>query len=99
MTGGDLALHGRWSWAGGELHAVSWGDETVIYHESSASTHLLNADAGRVVAALKAVGQTLSSTEAWQRAFGESPQAEDCLVLEESLCALARVGLVTRTSS
>ena len=99
MTGGDLALHGRWCWAGGELHAVRWGDETAMYHESSASTHLLDADTGLVVAALHAAGQALGTTEAWQLAFGEPPQAEGCLALQESLDGLVRVGLVTRTAS
>ena len=39
----------RWGWAGGRLHVVQWGEELAAFHELTASTHLLEPDAGRIL--------------------------------------------------
>lgn len=85
----------RWCWAGGALHVVQWGDEAAVFHEASASTHLLDTDSHLIIACLRETPGSASTAQLWQRAFGCPPQWDDCRDLAESLEALARAGLVT----
>ena len=98
MARGELG-ECRWSWAGGALHAVRLGDETVAFHEATASTHVFDEDTHRLVETLRLMDREVSSTELWRAAFGDAPTEPDVLALEESLLALHRAGLVTATPS
>jgi hypothetical protein len=89
----------RWSWAGGELHVVSFGDEVVAFHESTASTHLFDEDTHRVVEALRLGECDVNTVELWQRTFGASPSESERQALDASLGMLLHAGLVTAPPS
>ena len=84
----------RWGWAGGALHAVHFGDETVAFHEATASTHVFDKDTHRLVETLRQVQGTISGADLWRDAFGVTASESDYEALDQSLEALLRVGLV-----
>jgi PqqD family protein of HPr-rel-A system len=88
----------RWSGGGGALHVVTWGDETVAFHESTASTHLFDEDAHRLVETLQQGDGEVTDTVLWNAAFGEAPTGADRQALDEILETLLQAGLVTATS-
>lgn len=89
----------QWSWAGGVLHVVHWGDETVAFHEATASTHVFDADTYRLVEALRQVDGTVTGQDLWRTAFGEAPSGADCLALDATLQTLLQGGLVAATEN
>jgi len=95
MTSRIEAAERRWRWAGGALHVIHWGEEAAVFHEPSASTHLLNTDTGLLVSCLRAAPGPTDTAQLWRLAFASEPQAGDCQALDESLEALVRIGLVT----
>jgi len=99
MTSPIEAAERRWRWAGGALHVVHWGEEDAVFHEPSASTHLLDADTSLVVSCLRAASSPTDTAQLWRLAFGDEPEAGDCQTLSESLEGLARIGLVTSEAS
>ncbi len=94
MTASSGAASRLWCWGGGELHLQRWGDEAVLFHEPTVSTHLLDADTGQVIAALSRAGGEISTSALWWQAFGSESQGDDCVLLCETLDVLARAGLV-----
>lgn len=99
MTSRIEVAERRWCWAGGALHVVHWGEETALFHEPSASTHLLDTDTSLVVTCLQAASGPTDTAQLWRLAFESEPQAGDCQALDESLEALVRIGLVTAEKS
>ena len=99
MTSRIAAAERRWRWAGGALHVIHWGEETALFHEPSASTHLLDTDSSLVVTCLQAASGSTDTAQLWRLAYGDEPQAGDCQALDDSLEALARIGLVTAEES
>jgi PqqD family protein of HPr-rel-A system len=89
----------HWSWDGGALHVVDWGDELVAFHEATASTHLLDQDSVKVVQTLRDAGRAMTGAELWSTAFGEPTTGSDFQALDEMLEKLLQAGLVTATDS
>lgn len=83
-----------WSWGGGALHTVRWGDETVAFHEATASTHLFDEDTYRLVDALRRIDAAVTGADLWSAAFGDAPSDADCLALDATLQTLLQAGLV-----
>lgn len=96
MTSGKVGER-RWSWGGGTLHTVCWGDETVAFHEATASTHVFDGDTHQLLVALRQVDRPVTSAILWNSAFGEAATESDCQALEEMLEKLHQSGLVTAT--
>lgn len=88
----------RWAWAGGALHAVHLGDETVAFHEATASTHVFDKDTHQLVETLRRVDGTVSAVDLWRDAFGVEPTEPDFEALDQSLEALLRAGLAANPS-
>lgn len=97
MSSGELGER-RWSWGGGALHVVRWGDEAVAFHESTASTHVFDEDTFRLVETLRQSESAVTIASLWIAAFGEAPSRADCQTLSETLDSLSHTGLVTATS-
>ena len=98
MASGKIGAR-RWSWAGGALHVVHFGGETVAFHEATASTHVFDEDTYRVVETLRHLHGDVSGTELWTRAFGVAPAPSDCEALDETLETLIQAGLVAAKPS
>ena len=78
---------------------VRWAEETVAFHESTASTHLFDEDTHRLVEALQRGGCAVTSAALWTSAFGDAPTSADCLDLDRRMEILLQTGLVTAISS
>jgi len=76
----------------------SWGDETVVYADATASTHLLTARAGQVFQLLVGVVTPLTPAAVAARA-ATSGLAIDADELLDTLEGLAAVGLVQASVS
>ena len=98
MASGEVGER-RWSWAGGTLHVVRFGDETVAFHEATASTHVFDEDTHRLVETLRLMDCDVTGADLWSAAFGAVPTEPDCQALDESLQALVQAGLVTANPS
>ena len=72
MTSGEIGER-RWGWAGGALHVVHFGDETVAFHEATASTHVFDQDTYRLIVTLRQGHGNRSSADLWRDAFGVAP--------------------------
>lgn len=81
------------------MHTVHWGDEIAAFHEATASTHVLNEDAHRLLDVLVRNVDAMSSASLWSTAFACAPSELDCQSLDELLGTLLQAGLVTATSS
>ena len=77
---------------------VQFGDETVAFHEATASTHVFDVDTSRLVATLQQVAGTVSAADLWRDAFGGAPSRSDLETLDESLGALLQAGLAANSS-
>ena len=88
----------RWTWAGGALIAVHFGDETVAFHDATASTHVFDKDTYRLVETLRQVDSNVSASVLWTNAFGVSPSESDYEALDQSLETLVRAGLAANPS-
>ena len=97
MASGEFGER-RWAWAGGALHLVQFGDETVAFHEATASTHVFDVDTSRLVATLQQADGTVSGADLWRDAFGGAPSRSDLETLDESLGALLQAGLAANPS-
>ncbi len=83
-----------------------WGDETLVFHEGTATTHLLDAGAGALLQALLDAGRDaahgLDALTLWRHACGEGqdalPDDNDRLMLEATLQRLAEVRLAVAIS-
>ena len=95
----DTAGGRLWSWGGGELHIVDWGDELVGFHEAAASTHVFDQDTHKVVQALQAAGCAMRVEALWSAAFGEPAMESDSEAQDEMLETLRQAGLVTASSA
>ena len=87
-----------WSWGGGALHVVDWGDELSGFHETTASTHVFDQDTHKVIKALQMAGCAMKCELLWSAAFGEPATESDCEALEATLETLQQAGLVTATN-
>ena len=76
---------------------VTWGDETVAFHESTASTHLFDEDTHRLVETLRQGDCPVTGQMLWSAAFGGAPSGEESQALDEILGTLLQSGLVTAT--
>ena len=77
---------------------VQFGDETVAFHEATASTHVFDVDTSRLVATLQQVAGTVSAADLWRDVFGRAPSGSDLETLDESLGALLQAGLAANSS-
>ncbi len=94
MAAAGAAPAPRWRVAGGGIHPRSWEHEIVVYHEATASTHLLDAGCGEVLLALQRADRELDAMQLWRALFGGEPSPHDDRALIESLASLVQVGLV-----
>ena len=97
MASGEIGER-RWAWAGGALHAAHFGDETVAFHEATASTHVFDKDTHRLVETLRQVDGNVSGADLWRHAFGVAPAESDYEALDQSLEALLQAGLAANPS-
>lgn len=72
----------------------TWGDEVLIFNDTTAATHLLNAGVGEILLTLEREDRTLSSLEIWQLTFGGDPDRWDREELLASLDSLRQAGLL-----
>lgn len=77
---------------------VHLGDETVAFHEATASTHVFDKDTHRLVETLRQADGTVSGADLWRDAFGVAPSESDCEALNQSLEALLQAGLAANPS-
>ena len=77
---------------------MHFGDETVAFHEATASTHAFDKDTHRLVEALRQVDGNVSAADLWRVAFGVVPSESDYETLDQSLEALLRAGLAANPS-
>ena len=77
---------------------VHFGDETVAFHEATASTHVFDQDTYRLIVTLRQGHGNRSSADLWRDAFGGAPSRSDLETLDESLGALLQAGLAANPS-
>lgn len=85
----------RWRLAAAaDLRWRAWDDEVVVYHEPTAATHLLPADAATVFLALHDAGAGGSSeSDLWHELGEPEPTDERKLHLRDILDSLSNHGL------
>lgn len=66
----------------------------MVYHEATASTHLLDAGCGEILLALQRADHALDAMQLWRDIFGGEPSPHDHRALIESLAGLVQVGLL-----
>lgn len=85
----------RWRIADGPVQWRLWGDEAVVHHDATATTHLLDRTACEMVLALRDARHAIDLETIWHRLSGAgAPDHNQRLMLEEALQRLAQVGLV-----
>ena len=89
----------RWRVAGRGIHSRHWGNEVVVYHEATASTHLLDAGCGEVLLTLQRADRELDAMQLWRDIFSGEPSPQERLDLIDSLASLVQVGLVVSIKS
>lgn len=81
--------------AGESLRWRRWGDEVVVHHERTCTTHLLDAAAGDILEALRDAPHAIDAGTLLRRLDdAHIPDDNARLMLEETLQRLAQVGLV-----
>lgn len=97
MSIGELNRR-QWRWSGGVLHLVHFGDETVAFHEATASTHVFDKDTHRLIETLRQADSNVSASALWTNAFRVAPSESDYEALDQSLESLLRAGLAANPS-
>ena len=77
---------------------VHFGDETVAFHEATASTHVFDQDTYRLIVTLRQGHGNRSRADLWRDAFGVAPSESDYEALDQSLEALLQAGLAANPS-
>ncbi len=98
MVCGEIGAR-RWSWGGGVLHTVRWGEEVVAFHEATASTHVFDEDTVLLLKTLRALDSAVTSEVLWRATFGEAPSAADCEAIDATLETLLNAGLALATGT
>jgi hypothetical protein len=92
------AVSRRWRMADGSMHWKTWGSETAVHHEATATTHLVDGIAAAALLALRDARHAIDLETLWQCIGGAGlPDENERLMLEQTLQRLAQVGLVVAT--
>ncbi len=84
----------RWRCTPDAVRVRDYGDELVVHHEPSVTTHLLEGATGALWATLRELGHAVDLPALWARCFEGEPDDNDLTALRETLERLQRVGLV-----
>ena len=86
----------------GDIACRSWNDESVVYCDSQAATHLLGPVGGAVLAALRTRDEPQTIAEISIRAFGDDSShilpREAADAVQDALREFERIGLVDNES-
>jgi hypothetical protein len=90
----DLPDGQVWRVAPGTMLFRDWGSEFAVFHDATASTHLLDADAAALLLKLHELGQEIEVGDLGRMTFESQLSDDELPILSEALRRMAQIGLV-----